>query len=264
MNKTAKRRMKLFDDAGYYGAQILKAPGWICAVCRTYDQTHCFGRGKPKVKPGTNTIDDACNRRDDEGITPKCKAKRDSGLPWVKDGIGFDDQPFEGGWCVMGGNSAFYGSTLAWGPGLQPCGSYAHGKCYCSAKENGEVCPYLVFLELATGKLYISNVQYARYGMMPLEGGWQIADFNCELNGDSDGGVRKKILEDPGFAEIMQKAVDESLNGLTGAVKVDVLAAAKRDPYQIRRAGKTVMDMVRKIKELKCDIDAEIVFERKG
>lgn len=265
MNKTTERRLKLFDDAGHYGAEILKSPGWVAAVCRTYDQAHCFGRGKPKVVPGTNEIDQACNLRDDEGITPENKARRDSGAPWVKDGLGFDDQPFEAGWCVMGGNPLFEGSTLEWGPGLRPCGSYEHGACYCSAKKAGEQCPYVVLLELDTGKLYISNVQYALYGMMPLGGGWQIADFNCELNGDNEGGVRRRILKDARFAEIMQKAVDASMRGLDGAVNADVRRAAEKPPeFAARRGGMTVLEFAAAVKRLKARPGAALKYKRKG
>lgn len=67
----AKRRMKLFEDAEYYGAEIIKTSKWIAAICRGYDQVHTFGRLKPKVEPGTNKIDPACNLRLDEGITPE-------------------------------------------------------------------------------------------------------------------------------------------------------------------------------------------------
>lgn len=63
--------MKLFEDAEFYGAEIIRSTNWIAAICRSYDQVHTFGRLKPKVKPGTNEIDPACNLRKDEGITPE-------------------------------------------------------------------------------------------------------------------------------------------------------------------------------------------------
>ena len=101
MNDTAKRRQKLFDDAEHYGAEIIKNGKWISAICRDYNQVHCFGRGKPKVKPGTNDIDPELNLRDDE-LEKLCggrndrfkslKQRRDSDkVEWYKDGIGYDD-----------------------------------------------------------------------------------------------------------------------------------------------------------------------------
>ena len=274
MNKTTERRMKLFEDAEHYGAEILKVPGWIAAVCRTYDQTHCFGRGKPKVIPGTNEIDPDCNLRDDEGIDDASREVRDSETEdYVKDGIGFDDQPFEAGWCVMGGNKMYGGSTLAWGPGLPECESYAHGgQVYCPGKVEGEACPYLVFLEMSTGKLYISNIAYSKWGMLALGGGWQIADFNCELNGDSEGGVAKKILADPNFAKIMQKATDASLKGMTGAVKTDVAlaaAAARKPGRQVDlqpslQFGMTLYTLILAMIDAGAQTNDAIVYERKG
>lgn len=237
MNKTTERRLKLFDDAAHYGAEIIDTPGWTCAICRTYDQMHCFGRGKPKTGPD-GEIDPECNRRDDEGIDPIHAARRDSNAPWVRDGIGFDDQPFEAGWCVAGGDRGFPGSTLAWHPD-RPCSSYAHGDCYASAKKPGEQCPYLVFLEHDTGKLYISNLQYSRYGMMHLKDGWVVSDYNCERNGYTEGGVQKRIENDDQFAEIFQKAADASLRGLTGApdhVDVRNPDPAPRPAYPVRFA----------------------------
>lgn len=277
MNKTAERRMKLFQDAEHYGAEILKAPGWTAAVCRTYDQTHCFGRGKPKVIPGTNEIDPDCNLRDDEGIDDASRKIRDSRREaYVKDGIGFDDQPFEAGWCVMGGNPVFGGSTLAWGPGLEPCESYKHGgRVYCPGKVPGEACPYLVFLEEATGKLYISNVSYSKWGMLALGDGWQIADFNCELNGNTEGGVGKKIKSDQNFADIMQQAVDASMKGMTGAVETNVADAVKKAEEAAKRFAsfgswrrrpnwKTVYSLIIEIIDAGAEMDDEIFYEHKG
>ena len=73
-SKPAVRRMKLFKDAEYYGAQIISNSKWIAAINRTYDQAHCFGRNKPKVDKDGNIIEKA-NLRDDEmeaaGMTPE-------------------------------------------------------------------------------------------------------------------------------------------------------------------------------------------------
>lgn len=86
--------MKLFKDAEFYGAQIISNSKWIAAVCRTYDQAHCFGRNKPKVDENGNIIAKA-NLRDDEmadaGMTPeeiqKYKDIRDGGGKYVQDNI---------------------------------------------------------------------------------------------------------------------------------------------------------------------------------
>ena len=227
----AKRRMKLFEDAEFYGAQIVTNSKWIAAINRDFDQAHCFGRGKPKVKPGTNDIDPELNLRDDEGISEESKKLRDSSLAYVKDGIGFDDQPFEAGWCVMGGNPMYSGSTLAWGPDLEPCDSYKHVNLYCRAKKAGEVCPLITFLELDTGKLFITNAAFEGLfgqGMMDLGQNWAIDDFNNERNGYNEGGISKRINSDPSFADICQKAVEASLKGLTDAPAINVVESAKK------------------------------------
>ena len=96
-NACAKRRVKLFEAAKKRGAEIFTTAEWTAAVCYNAAQTAPFGRVKPKVKPGTNEIDPACNLEDWETdadgnkITPENKKKRDDykcvGSQTIKDGI---------------------------------------------------------------------------------------------------------------------------------------------------------------------------------
>ena len=226
----SNRRMKLFDDAKHYGAEIIENTSYIACVCRNYAQTHVFGRAKPKVDD-IGEILPQCNKRDDEGINDVNKSIRDSeDHPYVQDNLGFDDQPFEAGWCVMGGNKAYYNSTIAWGPDLPPCGSYVSLKKYCTGKNPDEVCPLIVIMEKKNGKLYITNARYEgndEDGMLNLGEGWAIDDFNCERNGFNEGGIGKRILADGDFADIVQKSIVASLAGFQDVPQFDVVACAK-------------------------------------
>ena len=202
------RRMKLFEDAAHYGAPIFENARWIAAVCRTYDQMHCFGRAKPKVMHGTNDIIRQCNLRDDEGIDARCKAVRDSDeWPFVKDGLGRqeDSQPLEAGWCVAGGSKFYGNSSLAWGPGLTPCTSWANGP-YFRAKVPGERLPMIVVMEKKTGRLYGTNVWWNR--------GWEKQDFSYEINGAGYGDY-EKFWRDTLFRKVMIDAAAESFSGIT-------------------------------------------------
>ena len=204
----AERRKKLFADAAHYGAVVFENNRWTAAVCRTYDQMHCFGRAKPKVMHGTNDIIKQCNRRDDEGIDDKYKAVRDSSKwPFVKDGLGReeDSQPFEAGWCVAGGNRFYGNSSLAWGPGLKPCDSWTTGP-YFRAKKSGERLTMIVIMEKKTGRLYGTNVWWNR--------GWVKQDFSYEINGYGYNDYIK-FWRDIWFRKIMIDAVEESFKGIT-------------------------------------------------
>ena len=231
----AVRRLKLFEDAEYYGAQKLKSNGWVAAICRTYDQAHCFGRGKPKVKEGTNEIDPDLNLRDDEieakfrGDPQKIrelKKRRDGGDgARVKDGIGYDSQPFEAGQCVSGGNvNMFSGSTLAWGPGLKPSDnwatSHANGlnSCYFGTKKRDQFMPIIYYLDLKTGKLFCSNLKYTgdSSGSRGIAAGWYQYDFNTEANGTNDGGIAAKLQKDKNFRRIYALANKASFKAWTG------------------------------------------------
>lgn len=64
-NNVARRRLKLFEDAKYYGAKILNRGNWLVAVCSTPEQCGVFSRNKPKVDENGQIIAYA-NMRDDE------------------------------------------------------------------------------------------------------------------------------------------------------------------------------------------------------
>ena len=222
----AKRRMKLFEDAEFYGAQIVTNSKWIAAINRDFDQAHCFGRGKPKVKPGTNDIDPELNLRDDE-LEKLCggrndrfkslKQRRDSDkVEWYKDGIGYDDQKFEGGWCVAGGWENGSG-TREWGPGLPTTkqGNWNMVDSYFRCKKPGERMPFITYMDCSTGRLFCSNMQYDTYG----NENWYQYDFNTERNGVNDGGINKKLQNDPLFKDIYEIATDLSFEAYDAAGK---------------------------------------------
>ena len=230
-SSAAKRRMKLFEDAKYYGAQIVEGDGWIAAICRTYDQCHCFGRNKPKVKDGTNEIDPDCNLRDDEikakfGNDPKKVAalikKRDGDGPWVKDGIGYDWKQWEATQCVAGHYGGDYGEWtdkgFKWWHESREDG---WGSPYFNCWAPNQKMPIIYYLNLGSGRLYCSNLQYRKgvkkndnlrwkwFGPpqdLPDENGyWYQYDFNTEDNGMNDGGI-DNFLQESAFHRIYEKA----------------------------------------------------------
>lgn len=155
------RRMKLFKAAEHEGAEIKTHGDWIAAICYKYRQCHVFGRLKPKVIPGTNEIDPACNLEDWEGITPENKAKRDDPhAEWVKDGISdghghvFDKLSGESGqprvsfgcetaWC----NCGVLNRDGAWEPRDRT-------NMYFEYYNNGGKTPYVIFMDTTRGALY--------------------------------------------------------------------------------------------------------------
>jgi hypothetical protein len=162
----AIRRMKLFEDAKWYGAQIIDdVNGWIAAVCREHEQAHCFGRLKPKVDKNGKIIPDA-NLRDDEIAAkyPDDKAKQkelmtlrdNKNTSWVKDGLSYDDMSSESGWCV-GGNGE--GWTREWKSDGGK-GNWSHVNSYFKCKKRNERMPFIVYMEISSGRLYCSNMQY--------------------------------------------------------------------------------------------------------
>lgn len=213
---TAIRRMKLFEDAKWYGAQIIdNVNGWIAAVCREHCQAHCFGRYKPKVKPGTNEIDPDTNLRDDElnakypGNPEKIaeiKARRDdAAVPYIRDGFGFDDIAREMGQCVSGNRNWGDRSGGEWNS--NPSTNWNAVTSYFNCKVRGERMPFIVYMEISSGKLYCSNLQWGvgRY-KLPVPGDWRQYDFNTERNGTNDGGIEKFLSTNAGFRSVYQLA----------------------------------------------------------
>lgn len=217
----AKRRMKLFDDAEHYGAQIFCNGQWIAAIVRDYDQAHTFGRLKPKVDKKTGKIMPECNLRQDEGITKENLAiQEDPAWPWVKDGLGtaYDNMPNEMGQCVMGGVS-FWGKTpqyCKWGPGLKPVANW-NSSGYFQTKQRDELMPLIVYMECSTGKLFCSNLK-AGGGQYSVGNGWYQYDFNTAINAQNDGGLRNK-LQNASFKEIYNVANDASFEAYAAAGK---------------------------------------------
>ena len=209
MNIVSKRRLKLFKDAQHYGAKIIKNQKWMAAIAREYDQLHCFGRLKPKVKPGTNIIDPTCNLRKDEGITLKNLKRQESKDEYIKDGIGYDDQEFEAGWPFSGAPSWLDDNDRSWGPNsTQPF--HFNAPRFRSGRKNGELCPFIVLMELDTGKLFLTILAYDKDNQQ-----WVVYDFMTERNGFSDGGYKKR-MPDRYFKDLMKKSISNSLQGMTG------------------------------------------------
>jgi hypothetical protein len=208
-SKPAVRRMKLFKDAEYYGAQIISNSKWIAAVNRTYDQAHCFGRNKPKVDEKGNIIEKA-NLRDDEmeaaGMTPaeikKYKEIRDGNGSYVKDGITIqsaytqpNSQSQEATWCV----ASNHGANKSWNADDGGRNGPWKGS-YFKCKVNGERMPLITYMDCTNGRLYCSNLRYDPNGYKANDGfdinnGWIQYDFNTECNGQGyenkggDGGL---------------------------------------------------------------------------
>lgn len=57
MHPAAARRLDLFEAAKKFGAMTYTDGKWIVAVTTTFEQDAVFGRAKPKVIPGTKSID---------------------------------------------------------------------------------------------------------------------------------------------------------------------------------------------------------------
>ena len=103
LHPCAARRLDLFEAAKRFGAMTYTDGKWIIAVTTTFEQDAVFGRAKPKVVPGTSEIDMSLYRYDEPGMTQDQKDSRDGmDAEYLKDGIGFDNQWTETGWCTAG------------------------------------------------------------------------------------------------------------------------------------------------------------------
>ena len=107
LHPCAARRLDLFEAAKRFGAMTYTDGKWIIAVTTTFEQDAVFGRAKPKVVPGTFEIDMSLYRYDEPGMTQDQKDRRDGrNAEYLKDGIGFDNQWTETGWCTAGSYQA--------------------------------------------------------------------------------------------------------------------------------------------------------------
>ena len=107
LHPCAARRLDLFEAAKRFGAMTYTDGKWIIAVTTTFEQDAVFGRAKPKVVPGTSEIDMSLYRYDEPGMTQDQKDRRDGrNAEYLKDGIGFDNQWTETGWCTAGSYQA--------------------------------------------------------------------------------------------------------------------------------------------------------------
>lgn len=149
LHPCAARRLDLFEAAKRFGAMTYTDGKWIIAVTTTFEQDAVFGRAKPKVVPGTSEIDMSLYRYDEPGMTQDQKDRRDGrNAEYLKDGIGFDNQWTETGWCTAGSYQACDGH---WDYRRK---SNGHWITY---SDHGRY-PLIVCMNLSTGKLY----QYLR------------------------------------------------------------------------------------------------------
>lgn len=149
LHPCAARRLDLFEAAKRFGAMTYTDGKWIIAVTTTFEQDAVFGRAKPKVVPGTSEIDMTLYRYDEPGMTQDQKDRRDGrNAEYLKDGIGFDNQWTETGWCTAGSYQACDGH---WDYHRK---SNGHWNSY---SDHGRY-PLIVCMNLSTGKLY----QYLR------------------------------------------------------------------------------------------------------
>jgi len=140
----AARRLKLFEDTKALGADLTNDDTWIIAVTKTFEQNSIFGRYKPKVIAGTNSIDPNCNKTDAEGISREMARRRDDkSYPFVKDGIGFDGKASETNWCTTGA----YGGDGDWN-------TSGKTRSYWNNYTVRGAHPLIVCMNLKTGKLY--------------------------------------------------------------------------------------------------------------
>ena len=149
LHPCAARRLDLFEAAKRFGAMTYTDGKWIIAVTTTFQQDAVFGRAKPKVVPGTSEIDMSLYRYDEPGMTQDQKDRRDSrDAEYLKDGIGFDDQWTETGWCTAG---SYHSCDGHWDYNRKNNG---HWRSYT---DSGRY-PLIVCMNISTGKLY----QYLR------------------------------------------------------------------------------------------------------
>lgn len=119
-NNLARRRMKLFKDLKQRGGEYFTSKNWVVGITKTQYQSNIWGRNKPKVRPGTNEIDETINRNDVEpnlpNLTPEQIQRRDGSGQWIQDGNRFDKWPTETGWCTSPGlyNKQKPGGQSSW------------------------------------------------------------------------------------------------------------------------------------------------------
>ena len=75
--------------------------------------------------------------------------------------------------------------------------------------------PFITYMDCSTGRLFCSNMQYDTYG----NENWYQYDFNTERNGVNDGGINKKLQNDPLFKDIYEIATDLSFEAYDAAGK---------------------------------------------
>ena len=151
LHPCAARRLDLFEAAKRFGAMTYTDGKWIIAVTTTFEQDAVFGRAKPKVVPGTSEIDMSLYRYDEPGMTQDQKDRRDGrNAEYLKDGIGFDNQWTETGWCTAGSYQACDGH---W--------DYRRkSNCHWNNYTDYGKYPLIVCMNLQTGILY----QFLRKG----------------------------------------------------------------------------------------------------
>lgn len=236
-NKTARRRLKLFADAKFYGAQLHYNNEWICAVCPTVASASIWSRNKPRVYadgPNKDKIIQYANLRDDElekltipsQLKPLYKKIRDSydtsgtekyvdgngntiTLNWkvVSDNLGHDDRSRECYWCTAGAFRDWY----AWEKHTSPVANWFDYNKTPKSKPNdiSNRRPNWVFMRISDGSLY----QYTN--------GWYDTKYVKKLLDEVDrsqgyGGAEAMasgfISKYPAFADLVKKldVVDSS------------------------------------------------------
>lgn len=175
LHPCAARRLDLFEAAKRFGAMTYTDGKWIIAVTTTFEQDAVFGRAKPKVVPGTSEIDMTLYRYDEPGMTQDQKDRRDGrNAEYLKDGIGFDNQWVETGWCTA---DAYQQSNGYWDYHRK---SNGHWNSY---SDHGRY-PLIVCMNLSTGKLY----QYLRKN-------GRIDFLNEADSTDDNGGGGERFLD---------------------------------------------------------------------